>query len=129
VKVYNILCGHYVYQICTFYCKNFCFFILISQLACVYKVYISVPQSITTNQPKVLAMTDFFSKELKYIPCIHTPTGMFNIRIINASQACIHGFKNLKRKLYNCTKKTMFGLLYHSSVILCLSLSSQLQNV
>jgi hypothetical protein len=26
-------------------------------------------------------MTDFFSEELKYIRCIHTPKGMFNVKI------------------------------------------------
>jgi hypothetical protein len=27
-------------------------------------------------------MTDFLSEEVKYMPCIHIPAGMFNIKII-----------------------------------------------
>jgi hypothetical protein len=30
----------------------------------------------------MLVATDFLSDELQYIPCIHTPTGMFNIKVI-----------------------------------------------
>jgi hypothetical protein len=40
-----------------------------------------VAQSFLIKQRKELVVTDFFSEELKHIPCIHTPTGMFNIKI------------------------------------------------
>jgi hypothetical protein len=45
------------------------------------------------------------SEELKYTPCIHTPTEMFNIKIITSSQECIHRFRHLKTKLYTVTQK------------------------
>jgi hypothetical protein len=45
----------------------------------------------------------FFFVRLK-----HMPTEMLYIKFINASQARIYRFKNLKKKLYNCNANIFF---------------------
>ena len=41
--------------------------------------------------------------------CINNKTGMCHRKVISASQACIHQFKNLKTKLYNCNANIYFN--------------------